>query len=401
MRRLAWRVVIFAVVVAGAACSREERLTSGQARLVPGDDAQLSVGEAGDARRASPGIRTLARGTRVRVSVGTATILFANGDRIELGERAEVRLNDRPVLLRGEVLLVPGTSRPLTIAVGGSTVAALGPARVTRDLAVTAASYRTGLRLESAGKRLRVAPLRQVSIASLGEVPDRADPIVYRAANPWDRLYLGDAVKLAGELETRSRGFTASLARGDGRTTGFYRLLLPALEGEADFNEASLETDRPAGENLVGIAIALQGRGGSFRTRFREVFDFREAGASWGLVALDQGVVEAPPVMASVDQAIGRAPLAFAPPPSTRPQSPPSTSSPGPGPVVTAPPTTVPAPTVVPGRPPIPDGTGATGGTGPVAPPPTVAPPSTPPPVLTPLTDLLAGLLPGVVNTGP
>ncbi|MGH9157048.1 MAG: hypothetical protein ACRD1K_14680 [Acidimicrobiales bacterium] len=401
MRRAVWVSTLTAVLVAGGACTREPRLVSGQARLVPADDAEVLVAAPGRELDTTVGVRTLAAGTRVRVMSGMATIVLVSGDRLEFAGRSEVRLDDPPRLISGEVLLVPGTARPLTIEAGGSTIAALGPARVARDLAVTAASYRTGIRLDSAGQRLRIPPLRQASVASLGEVPGRADPIVYDPANPWDRLYLGDAVAMASELEARSRGFTSSLARGEGRTPGFYRLLLPVLEGEAGFGEVLLSAERPPGETLVGIAIALQGSGGTFETRFREVFDFRDAGADWGLVALDQGVKRAPDVVASVDQAIGRAPLAFAPPPSTRPPARPPEPEPFPlVPPVTAPP--APGPTSGrPGAATAPGGVGATDGTPPpVSPTPAVRPPP-PPPLLTPVADLLAGLLPGLVTVEP
>lgn len=399
MNRALGLMVAAAVLVTGAACNREDSLVSGQARLLPEDGAEVLVGGAEGAPRPSSGVTTLASGARVTVVAGSATVLLANGDRLELAEGADLRLTDRPRLLAGQVLVVPGTARGFAIDAAGSTVTALGPARVGRDLAVTAASYRTGLRLESAGQRLRVPPLRQASIASLGEVPSRAGPITYDPANPWDRQYLGGAADLASELDARSRGFTASLARGEGRTPGFYRLLLPALEAEQGFGDRSLDGLRPAGETLVGTAIALQGSGGTFDTRFREVFDFRDAGADWGLVALDQGVLEAPRVVASVDQAIGRAPLAFPPPPSTRPTTEPPPVDPSPlvNPVPVAPPP--PPPVTTPTLPP-----SATTGPVPSMPPapgPSGPPVTQPRPLLSPVTDLLVGLLPGLVSTEP
>ncbi|HVL93684.1 MAG TPA: hypothetical protein VM264_10115, partial [Acidimicrobiales bacterium] len=327
MRRAAW-LVVGVVVVLSAACARDDRLSSDQARLVPAEGAEVLVAESGGRLRPSSGVRTLGAGDRVKAAQGTAALLLSNGDRLELATGTEVQLGEPVRLETGALLLVPGTARPLAVDAAGSSVMALGPARVTRDLAVTAASYRTGLRLESAGRRLRVPPLRQASIASLGEVPSEASPIVYDAADGWDRTYLADAAALATQLETRSRGFTASLSRGAGRTAGFYRLLLPALEAEPGFDEALLSPDRPAGETLVGTAIALEGAGGTFATRFGEVFAFRGAGADWGLVALDQGVDDVPAIVATVDQAIGRAPLAFAPPPSTRPTAPSSPAQP-------------------------------------------------------------------------
>ncbi len=397
MKRAVAVLVLTIVLVAGVACSRDERPSVGQIRLVPGPGAELEVGQPGAAPGPSTGPRTLATGARIRVLAGSATVTLPTGDRLELAEGADVRVEDRPELLAGRLLLVPGGAGPLVVDAAGSTVTALGPARVERDLAVTAASYRTGARLESAGRRLRVPPLRQASIASLGEVPTAAAPIVYDPADPWDREYLPGVAELAAELDARSRGFSASVAGGEGRTPGFYRLLLPALEDEAAFDARSLEPARPPGELLVGLAIAVAGSGGTFSTRRREIFELRDAGADWGLVALDQGVTAPPVVVAAVDQAIGRAPLAFAPPPSTRPvdrpvpaSRPPESGPPAPAPAPTVPGTAPPAAPPIVGPPPP-----AVGGT------PPVSPPTTQRPLLAPVTDLLVGLLPGLVSTEP
>lgn len=397
MKRAVGVLVLTIVLVAGVACSRDERPSVGQVRLVPAPGAKLAVGEAGAEPGPSTGPRTLATGARIRVLAGSATVTLPTGDRLELAEEADVRVGDRPELLSGRVLLVPGGAGPLVIDAAGSTVTALGPARVERDLAVTAASYRTGVRLESAGRRLRVPPLRQASIASLGEVPTEAALLVYDPSDPWDREYLPGAAELAAELDARSRGFTASVAGGQGRTPGFYRLLLPALEGEAAFDARSLEPARPPGELLVGLAIAVEGSGGTFSTRRREVFELRDAGADWGLVVLDQGVTAPPAVVAAVDQAIGRAPLAFAPPPSTRPVSRPA---PAPRPPGSGPSAPAPVPTVPPTAAPPATGSGGTAPP-PVGVPPPVSPPTTQRPLLAPVTDLLVGLLPGLVSTEP
>lgn len=391
MKRALPLLALTALLAVGSGCARPERLSEGRVRVEPAAGATVVVDDDGAAMRTVTGTETLDTGTRLRVTAGRATVTLAGGDRLELAEGANLRLSDPPSLLSGRVVVVPGSTRPVPVEVAGTRVTALGPARLDRDLAVTAASYRTGLRLDSAGRRLRVPPLRQATVAALGELPSQVDPIAYDAGDPFDREYLAGAADLGAELDARSRGLTASLARGEGRTPGFFRLLLPELENEPAFGVGSLAPGRDAGETLVGIAIALRGSGGTFATRVQEVFAFRDAGADWGLVALDQGVDEIPQVVSTVDQAIGRAPLAFAPPPSTRPASgppvqapepaaPPPTSPPPAAPVTTTPPPVTVPPPVVPGP---------------------VAPPVTQPPLLAPITDLLVGLLPGLIATGP
>jgi hypothetical protein len=193
---------------------------------------------------------------------------------------------------------------------------------VTRGLGVTAASYVGDLAVTSAGRDLVVPALRQAGVPGPGLLPAVPTPLDYRADNPWDRRYLGDAIDLGDELQARSQGFTAQLAPGEGHTAGFYRQLLPALENEQAFTQALLPPDMAPGDTLVGAAIAVQGKNGSFLDRWRSVFDFHDQGARWGLVALDQHVTRGP-LLSEVDDALGRRSVgtttAAAPPGATAP----------------------------------------------------------------------------------
>ncbi|MGH9163960.1 MAG: hypothetical protein ACRDZW_00385, partial [Acidimicrobiales bacterium] len=327
MKRAALLVACLALLGVGAGCTREPRLAGDTARLTLADGARAEAGERGRDLRAVKGVTVFHDGARVRLLGGEADLALAGGAMLGLRQGSEIVVGRRPTLVSGMVLVVPSDPTPLVIRAGDATVTALGPARVERDLAVSAASYRSGLRMASAGRRLLVPALRQATVASLGEVPADPEPLDYDDGNAWDRRYLGAAVQLGSELEARSRGFSASLRRGAGHTPGFYRLLLPALESEPGFDTVALPEEQPPGETLVGTTLALAGRRGSFATRYSEVFAFRAEGANWGLVALDQGVDQAPvPVVETVDVAIGRAPLAFAPPPSTETASAPDPS---------------------------------------------------------------------------
>ncbi|MBV9412228.1 MAG: hypothetical protein JO148_11570, partial [Acidimicrobiia bacterium] len=163
-----------------------------------------------------------------------------------------------------------------------------------------------------------------------GLVPAAPTPLDYRADNPWDRRYLGDAIDLGDELQARSDGFTFQLASGEGHTAGFYRQLLPDLENEQAFTQALLTPDMSPGDTLIGAAIAVQGKDGSFLDRWQSVFGFHSQGARWGLVALDQHVTR-DPLLSTVDDALGRRPggvsTALAAPAPT-PVAPPSLLSP-------------------------------------------------------------------------
>jgi len=348
----------------------------------------------------------------VKVLSGQVGLELQSGPRLELRRGSEVRVDGRPALLDGDLLVASSGERPLTVQAGGSLVTVAGSARLSRDLAVSAASYRGGLRIQSAGRSLKVPALRQADIPSLGVVPPEPEPLDYDPRDEWDRRFLGDAIELGDELEAKSEGFTSSLRSTEGQTPGYFRLLVPALENEPSFGPPLLTERRPPGETLVGATIVVAGGKGSFVARWREVFAFRDQGAAWGLVALEQNVRDSGGLVRSLDAAIGRAVFAFAPVTTSRSPGtvPPPTSAantgagtgsaagggaaggtagtggpggakPAPGGGSGSPPTTLPAPPL-PTLPPSP--------TDP-RPPPTTPPPTAP---LKPLVDTITGLLP-------
>lgn len=421
------RVVVLAVlalVAAGGACSRDG-LDPGEARLSVSPGADVVVAVPGKVAERVAGTRTFPAGSTVTVSAGTAGLELSMGPELELRQGSELRLGRQPSLVRGDLLVASTGARSLTILAANSEVRVVGAARLARDLAVSASSYRGHLRLRSAGRTLEVPALRQGDIPSLGVVSSRPEPLDYDRSDPWDRRFLGEAIELGEELEAKSEGFTSSLRENEGRTPGYFRLLVPALEKEPEFGPPLLIGERPPGETLVGATIAVAAEQGSFVARWRKVFEFRDQGAPWGLVALDQKVDDSGALVRSLDSAIGRASLAFAPagPPGgpsggttpgggrvtsgTNPgtgtgsgtggtgtggtggtgggtsggsPSPPATSAPAPSPTTpTVPPTTVP-PLVLP----LP----------PADPPPPGEPQPTP--VLQPVVDVIGGLLTGL-----
>ncbi|HUP69790.1 MAG TPA: hypothetical protein VM142_08240 [Acidimicrobiales bacterium] len=417
------RVVLLAVltIVAGVACSRDG-LDPGEARLSVSPGADVVVAVPGKAAERVAGNRTFPAGSTVTVSAGTAGLELSTGPELELRRGSELRLGRQPSLVRGDLLVAFTGDKPLTILTANSEVRVLGAARLARDLAVSASSYRGHLRLRSAGRTLEVPALRQGDIPSLGVVSPRPEPLDYDPSDPWDRRFLGEAIELGEELEAKSEGFTSSLRENEGRTPGYFRLLVPALEKEREFGPPLLIGERPPGETLVGATIVVAAEQGSFVARWQKVFEFRDQGAPWGLVALDQKVDDSGALVQSLDSAIGRASLAFAPAgPAGAPSggttpggggaagaspgtgtgsgtgaaggtggagggtsggssSPPTTSAPSPSPTTpTVPPTTVP-PLVLP--PP------------PVGPQPPGEP--RPTPVLQPVVDVIGGLLAGL-----
>jgi len=370
MKRGFWTAALALACLALVACNRGGP-GADSARLKV--DGQVQVDTSRQLLQLSSGKHTIHPGDRVKVLSGSAMLERADGGTLELRRGSEVRFGDDPALLAGSALAVAG-DQPLVIEAAGSKLSVdKGAARLTRTLAVSAASYRGSVSVDSLGQMIDVPALREVSIPAAGLLPAHVSPISYTDADAWDRRYLGVAIELADQLQARSEGLTSSLSTGEGHSAGFFRTVLPALSHERDFQPTLLQRTRTPGETLVGATLVELGRQGTFAERWARAFSFRDDGATWGLVALDQGINDVTRVTGSLDEAIGRAPLLLAAPapapvavnavpaapvadaakPQTvpKPTAPPVTAPPSPGlvtPPVTVPvvpPVTVPTPT--------------------------------------------------------
>ena len=313
MRRLAL-VIVSAILVAGAGCSRDD-VPSGQAVVDVQKGSRVLIGERDQGQLPVEGRRTVHLGAQVKVLAGSATIALDDGGRLDVRRGSEVALGS-PISLVAEDLLVTSGDRPVVVAIAGSKATVDGVARLTRDLAVSAATYRGKVIVRSAARSLTVPALRQAEVPSLGVLPAAPEPLDYDVGDIWDRRFLGAAMELTEQLQSRSDGFSNQLEPGEGHTPGFYRVLIPALEREPGFGADLVSENLDPGETLIGAAIAVTGRIGSFAERWNAVFGFHNQGATWGLVALDQQVNDANALVQTVDLAIGNQSFAFAPTPT-------------------------------------------------------------------------------------
>lgn len=354
-------------------------------------------------RTLGPGTHDLAVGDVLDVEEGSGLVSLPGDATVEVREGSRLEVGATPSLLEGDALLV-GEGE---LDADGTTVALDGgAARVGRSTGVVIAVYEGRADVRSGGRSLPdgLPALRQVVVPDAGLLPRRPAPLAYADdPDPWDRRWLGAAIDLGVELDARAVGLSAA---GDG--SGVVRALL--TDGaDAAFVRAD-GGPRSAGEAAVGAAIAATGQGGSPPERLAAAFAFRDEGARWGLVALDQQA-EREPLLAALDGALDdAAPVLFAAPPasggssspSRRPTSPPASPSPSPstGPSPSPPPASPPPPSPPPPTSPPPP-----------PPPPTTPPPTTPLPTVpplppppttppgsatTPLEDLLGGVLDGL-----
>lgn len=334
-RRCAPVVVAASLVALGVAgCTRSSTPTGGRLTV----DGQAEITHPGEDRQEVSGSRDLEVGDRVRVREGSAVIRLPDDRRLELREGTDVELQSgadekrpRPALMGGDLLVVSADG-PVAVAVTGAEVAVQGDARISRGVALLVAAYTGTAQLSSGGSTLTVPALRQAALPATWQFPTRVSPLEISPTDDWDQRYLSDAIDLGNQLAARSDGFTAQLGPSEGRSFNYFRELFPRLAAEPGFVASLVNPSRAPGETLVGAAITLEGTQGTFAERWGAVFGFRDQGAPWGLVALDQRVARVP-LLAAVEGAIRRSPTMFAVGPPTR--TPGSLPLPGGGPPTT------------------------------------------------------------------
>ncbi|MEQ1788633.1 MAG: hypothetical protein ABL966_16395, partial [Acidimicrobiales bacterium] len=341
MRRSA--ALTFAVLLLAPAACSDDGPSAGEARLLV--DGEAEVERADGEIDLVDGRTDLGPGDRVTMTRGAALMRLAGGTELELREGladaadTSVLMAERLVLEAGDLLVSAPDS--IGLEVDGTDVdVAGGAARLTRAFGMSVAAYDADVALDSAGVAAQVPALRQIVVPDLGRPPRAPRPFDYNPDDAWDRRFLGAAMDLGERLQDLADGLTDILPEGEGRTPGYFRLVLPGLGDEPAFDAELLSDrlDRAPGETLIGAAITDLGERDTFEGRWSEVFEFRDAGAEWGIVALDQAV-RSEPLVGSVENALDTSfeqAAAFGEAPSLSPGTAPGSdpggpSEPGPG----------------------------------------------------------------------
>ena len=307
-------------------------------------------------RAVTTGEHRLAVGDTATVTAGRATLTLPRRGLLELRAgktNSVVKVAATPVLVDGDGLLEAGS-----VEAGVATVTAPGVVRVRRSSGVTVGVYRGDTTIEALGVQLVTPALRQVAVSDTGALPRQPVPLVYDRVHPdpWDVRELGDAIDLGTQLDRRSRALTTELSPPV-TTAALLTSIVPQLRTIPTFGDSFVDRTRSVGETLVGASITLAASG-DFARRWNDSFTFRQQGADWGLVALEQQASRSA-VIGVLDSALERTPAPFGPAPSARPTttttttttaparpgpSTTTTTTPQPPPSVTIPPTTVPPP---------------------------------------------------------
>lgn len=291
----------------------------GEARLAVDGVAVVTTAD-GERRTVRDDRTDVGPGDHVEVTEGTTRFEMADGVRLEgragraTGGRqgTTVVMAIAPRLVAGQLLAV--APRPLDLQAGdarvsvGPAASADGVARLDRRIGLAVGSYSGAVEVESAGRQADVPDLRRIDVAAPGAVGDVPQPLRYDPADPWDRLYLADALAIDAQLAPLLAGL------GD-RAAGFLDAATLAdamgLDSARDLRVRVADLDDGA-DALVLAAIATEARGRSVGPAWDGSTAFRSDGAPWGLVALDQDA-RASQVLAAVRDALDTLDLAAVP----------------------------------------------------------------------------------------
>lgn len=244
---------------------------------------------------------------------GRALVSLGAGQSVELGPRAEVRLDglSEPELTRGSILARTG---PTGLQVRSGDAALEGRSaifRVDRGFSTTLAVYRGAASVIGSG----VAPvpaLRQATVVSGGSVPRGHSPLEVRLNDPWDIRLLGPAIDAGLALVELERGLTPQLAGEDGAAAVASILAdqFPAgLLGET-LNRLG------AAEAVIAVEVAREAAeltASPLSAMLQQVSDLRRDGAHW-IVVLAQWEVIGDALLLELGQLAGIIARLVAPP---------------------------------------------------------------------------------------
>jgi hypothetical protein len=171
-----------------------------------------------------------------------------------------------------------------------------GIARVRQGLSLEIEVYRGGALVRTATQTLGVPRLRRAIVAGRGGPASVSiAPLILSATDQWDRKFLGEALELDAALSARSRGLTMQIAGGG-------LDLMDQIIARTGWTKLTPLPDQPIGELLVAAELARAANLDD--DAMADALQLRADGASWGLIALEQGVHSLPPSIEGLDRVV-------------------------------------------------------------------------------------------------
>lgn len=289
--------VLCVVAVLAAGCSSGDDLGAGDAATVAdGSTAEFSTdGQQWTQRDAGEVIPADAQVRSVDDELG---LQFRDGE-VRLSPDAVATISaTRVTLERGQALV--DSDGALTAAYDDATVAGAGQYRLAAGLASRVGVYSGDVVVRRPAQEQQVAALRQLDLSAFRLEPPT--PLQYRDSDVWDQQLLADAIAFDGEASRLAAGMDSQLGT---RVRGlpFYRqfgarsAVLPVLTRLATV--ARNRRFGPPSDVLLPLFVA-QAASGTIDDAAAAVGELRNAGAKWGLIALELDV-RSQQVVAAID----------------------------------------------------------------------------------------------------
>jgi hypothetical protein len=260
----------------------------GTARLLPGD-AAVTVHRGTPVAAADALLRA---GDTLTVQHGVAGLRTALGTIYATGGSVVAITSGAPRVVRGDVLV---EGKEMVVGMRAATATINGAARIRQGLTLEVDVYRIGAVVRTAVETVGVGRLRRAIVAGNGSSLVSIAPLVINPADKWDRRFLGTAIELDAGLVARSRGLTMQAGNDASQ-------VVTKVVDATGYTDLTLLKNEAVGELVVAAELAHASHLGS--NAVKAALHLRSLGASWGLIALEQGLHALPAPIAGIDNVV-------------------------------------------------------------------------------------------------
>jgi hypothetical protein len=185
--------------------------------------------------------------------------------------------------------------KDMVVGMRAATATINGIARVRQGLTLEVDVYRGAAVVRTVTDTVGVPRLRRAVVSGNGSSLVTIAPLVLNSIDKWDRKFLGTAIELDSALSARSRGLTMQVAN-DGDA------VVNQVVNATGFSDLTLLRDEPVGEFVVAAELARAAHLGE--QGVLAALKLRSEGASWGLIAIEQGLHSLPATFDGIDSSV-------------------------------------------------------------------------------------------------